>query len=108
MFVFTYTHYKEVIPTNSIDFFFLILYNIKKIDTIIVDPPRVGLSNRVKNYILKINPKNIIYVSCDSVTLARDLKTLTESYNIKEIKLFDLFPNTYHVECVAILHRKTL
>lgn len=84
------------------------LYNIKKIDTIIVDPPRVGLSNRVKNYILKINPKNIIYVSCDSVTLARDLKTLTESYNIKEIKLFDLFPNTYHVECVAILHRKTL
>ena len=82
------------------------LYNIKKIDTIIVDPPRVGLSNRVKNYILKINPKNIIYVSCDSVTLARDLKTLTESYNIKEIKLFDLFPNTYHVECVAILQRK--
>ena len=79
--------------------------NIKDIDTIIVDPPRIGLNNRAIENILKINPNKIIYVSCNSTTLARDLKYLS-NYNISNIKLFDLFPNTHHCESITVLERR--
>lgn len=82
--------------------------NIKNIDTIIVDPPRVGLNKNAIKDILKINSNKIIYVSCNSTTLARDINLLKEYYSIECIKLFDLFPNTGHVECVSLLHRKSL
>ena len=82
------------------------LDNIKDIDTIIVDPPRVGLNKKAIENINKINPKKIIYVSCNSTTLARDINYL--NYEIKSIKLFDLFPNTHHVEIVVVLKRKTI
>ena len=75
-------------------------------DVVIVDPPRVGVSKKVINNILNIKPKKLIYVSCNSSTLARDLKLLENNYEIKSIKLFDMFPNTYHVECVCILKLK--
>ncbi|MBR3362735.1 MAG: class I SAM-dependent RNA methyltransferase [Bacilli bacterium] len=76
-----------------------------KADIIIVDPPRSGLTNEGIKDILNINPTKIIYVSCDPMTLARDLKTLNEKYEIKEITPVDMFPNTYHVECVCLLER---
>lgn len=79
------------------------LDDIKDIDTIIVDPPRVGLNKKAINDILKINPKRIIYVSCNSTTLARDLNYLKDMYELKEIKLFDLFPNTHHIESISVL-----
>lgn len=81
--------------------------NINKfngINTIIVDPPRSGLNRNIIKDILKINPNKVIYVSCDSATLSRDLKLLNESYEIKGIKLFDLFPNTHHIETVVHLN----
>lgn len=78
----------------------------KKIDNIIMDPPRSGSDKKSLNSILEIEPKQIIYISCNPVTLARDYNTLKEKYNIKEITLFDMFPNTYHVETVIILERK--
>jgi len=81
------------------------LENINNIDTIIVDPPRVGLKRSAINDILKINANRIIYVSCNSVTLARDLNYLKEVYKIENIKLFDLFPNTHHVETVVLLSK---
>lgn len=78
--------------------------NIKeKFDTIIVDPPRKGLDKYTKDYLLKSNVETIIYVSCDPVTLTRDLTVLQEKYVIKEVKLFDMFPYTYHVETVVKL-----
>ncbi|MBR2997528.1 MAG: 23S rRNA (uracil(1939)-C(5))-methyltransferase RlmD [Bacilli bacterium] len=80
----------------------------KKIDNIIMDPPRSGSDKKSLNSIIEIEPKQIIYISCNPVTLARDYNTLREKYNIKEITLFDMFPNTYHVECVLVLSRKTL
>lgn len=76
------------------------------IDTIIVDPPRSGLSKLVIKKILEKNVTNLIYVSCDPMTLQRDLMILNSKYDIKSIKAFDMFPNTYHVECVALLVRK--
>lgn len=79
------------------------LDNITNIDTIVVDPPRVGLNKKAIKNINKIKPQKIIYVSCNSTTLCRDINLLKEKYKIDEIKLFDLFPNTFHVECVCLL-----
>lgn len=76
------------------------------IDLIIVDPPRSGLDKKTIDNVKRINPKEIIYVSCDSMTLVRDLKELEEDYLIKEITPVDMFSNTHHVETVCVLERK--
>ena len=55
---------------------------------------------------LLMNPKKIIYVSCDPMTLVRDLKVLSENYNINEITPYDMFPQTKHVESLVVLERK--
>jgi len=74
-----------------------------KADIIVVDPPRSGLDKKTISTILKLNPKKIVYVSCDPITLSRDINLLKEKYELKDIKLFDMFPQTYHVECVMWL-----
>lgn len=75
-------------------------------DLIIVDPPRAGLSNKTKDILLDISSNSIIYVSCDPMTLVRDIKYLSSKYDLKDVTLFDMFPNTYHVESVCILERR--
>ena len=75
----------------------------ERADTVVVDPARAGLSSLGIKNILEINPKKIVYVSCNPVTLARDLKELSLNYKLKDICLFDMFPWTYHVECVCLL-----
>jgi tRNA/tmRNA/rRNA uracil-C5-methylase (TrmA/RlmC/RlmD family) len=55
---------------------------------------------------MKLAPKHIVYVACDPVALARDLKTLMETYDLVGIRAFDLFPHTHHVETIASLVRK--
>ncbi len=78
----------------------------QNIDLVIVDPPRAGLDLKTKEYLKKIAPKKIIYVSCDPITLARDIKDLKDIYNIEYIKPFNMFPRTYHCESIAILEKK--
>jgi len=80
--------------------------NFTDIDAIIIDPPRKGLDLKTKKYINKLKPKTVIYISCDPVTLTRDLNDLSLIYNIKYIKPFNMFPKTYHVECVCVLSRR--
>ena len=75
------------------------------IDLVIVDPPRAGLDNKTKNYLKEINPERIIYVSCDPITLARDIKDL-DTYKVNYIKVFNMFPRTYHCESVCVLERR--
>ena len=75
-------------------------------DTIIVDPPRSGLNEETRDLIIKLKPDKLCYVSCDPFTLARDLNILNEFYDIEKINALDMFPNTYHVECICILERK--
>lgn len=82
------------------------IHKFKDIDSIIVDPPRSGLDNNTIQDILKISPNSIVYVSCDPITLARDLKLLSCCYEIKYVTPVDMFPNTYHVECVCLLNRR--
>jgi len=76
------------------------------IDTVIVDPPRSGLHKKVIPILEKISPKTIIYVSCDPITMARDIKLLSNNYELVEVTPYDMFPNTYHVECVCVLKLK--
>ena len=76
-------------------------------DTLIVDPPRAGLDKHTKSVINNADIKKVIYVSCDPMTLVRDLKDL-DMYNLEKISIVDMFPQTCHVECASILHRKKL
>lgn len=76
-----------------------------KVDLIVVDPPRNGLHTNTITSILNIKPKTVIYVSCNPETLARDLKVLSCEYIVNEISLFDMFPNTHHVETVVSLSK---
>ena len=78
----------------------------KNIDCIIIDPPRAGLDEKTREYIEKINPIEIIYVSCDPVTLARDLKELQAKYTVKKVVPYNMFPRTYHCESITVLERR--
>jgi len=74
-------------------------------DTIILDPPRSGVVKNVLDKILEVKPNNIIYVSCNPDTLARDLKLLEINYNITDFKLLEMFPNSKHVESIVLLQK---
>ncbi len=75
--------------------------------TVILDPPRSGAGAKVIGQITALKPKHIIYVACDPVALARDLKDLLAAgYELRELRAFDLFPHTHHVESIASLIRK--
>ncbi|MCI8347707.1 MAG: 23S rRNA (uracil(1939)-C(5))-methyltransferase RlmD [Bacilli bacterium] len=77
-----------------------------RIDTVILDPPRNGLKDQVIAVLNQKKIKTIIYVSCDPITLGRDLKRLSMNYYLVDTILFDMFPNTYHVECICLMSRK--
>ena len=77
-----------------------------KPDVVVVDPPRKGCDAACLDTIIKMAPERVVYVSCDSATLARDLKILCESgYTLKEVQPVDMFPQTVHVECVVEIQR---
>ncbi|TPE20166.1 23S rRNA (uracil(1939)-C(5))-methyltransferase RlmD [Clostridium perfringens] len=78
-----------------------------KADVVVVDPPRKGCDKKLLDAITNIDAKKIVYVSCDPSTLGRDLAILEENgYKTLEVQPVDMFPNTFHVETVALLRRK--
>lgn len=78
-----------------------------KPDVIVVDPPRKGIDQATIDAIGRMQPKRIVYVSCDPATLARDIKLLRQKkYQLKRYKVFDLFPRTAHVETVCLMSRR--
>lgn len=77
-----------------------------KADVVIVDPPRAGLDARTVAFLKETSPSKIVYVSCDPVTLARDIKLLSTDYQLQEVTPVDMFPHTYHVESVSLLIHK--
>lgn len=75
-------------------------------DLVLLDPPRSGLDQQVVDQLLRLAPQQIMYVSCDPSTLARDLRLLTAGgYALDQVQPFDLFPQTYHIESISILSR---
>ena len=77
----------------------------KKIDVLVVDPPRSGLDDEILTTILKTKIDRIIYISCNPATLARNLDVLSGKYKVEMIKVYDMFPNTAHVETVVLMSR---
>ncbi|MDE5450935.1 23S rRNA (uracil-5-)-methyltransferase RumA [Elizabethkingia meningoseptica] len=78
-----------------------------KADVLITDPPRDGMHAKVVEQILNLAPEKIVYVSCNSATQARDLAILKEHYNLVKILPVDMFPQTHHVENIALLIKKS-
>ena len=79
----------------------------ERADVIVVDPPRKGCDETLLSTIIKMQPDRVVYVSCDSATLARDLKYLCErGYELKKVCPVDMFPNTVSVETVVLLSHK--
>ncbi|HEX8714980.1 MAG TPA: 23S rRNA (uracil(1939)-C(5))-methyltransferase RlmD, partial [Solirubrobacteraceae bacterium] len=75
-------------------------------DVIVVDPPRAGLSKKVVHRIVDASPKRIVYVSCNPTTLAPNAAELVESgWTLREVRPVDMFPQTHHIECVALFER---
>lgn len=75
-------------------------------DIIVVDPPRKGLSNELIDKLNNIDIENLIYVSCNPLTLKRDLNLLSKTFTFDEINPIDLFPFSKHIECVCLLRKK--
>lgn len=83
-----------------------ILKEVRKDDIIIVDPPRKGLDRKLVDGLIQKDVKNIVYVSCNPNTFARDYSIFKENgYILREISCVDMFPNTIHVECVSIIEK---
>jgi 23S rRNA (uracil1939-C5)-methyltransferase len=75
-------------------------------DVIVVDPPRAGLSAKIVRRIIEASPSRIVYVSCNPTTLAPNAAQLVEAgYELKRVQPVDMFPQTPHIECVAVLDR---
>ena len=82
------------------------LQDAKHPDVVVVDPPRKGCDEVLLNTLIKMAPNRLVYVSCDSATLARDLKKLSENgFKIEKVQPVDMFPHTVHVETVCLMSR---
>ena len=83
-----------------------LLPRVSSADVVVLDPPREGAGKDVISQIVALKPRSIVYVACDPAALARDTAYLEDhSYSLAEMRAFDLFPMTHHIECVALYER---
>ena len=83
-----------------------LINNNQKIDTIIFDPPRKGLDASIIDTVTELNLKEVVYISCNPSTFARDVKLFSEKgYVLKKLQVVDMFPQTSHIECVGLIER---
>jgi len=79
---------------------------IRRPDALLLDPPRTGMSREAMSGVLALKVPRVVYLSCDPATLARDVKRFSEvGYHLEHIEAFDLFPNTAHIETLAVMTR---
>ncbi len=82
-------------------------YEFDEFDVVIADPPRAGLSENLKEKIVKKKIKRLIYISCSTATLSRDLKYfISEGYEVKKMTMLDMFPNTAHIETISLITKQ--
>ncbi len=80
--------------------------SLRRCDLIVLDPPRTGAGREVMERMSKLSPRAIVYVACDPAAFARDVASMSESgWRLRELRAFDMFPMTHHVECVGLLER---
>jgi 23S rRNA (uracil1939-C5)-methyltransferase len=97
---------RRAVEATTVEFLRSAALQRERPELIVMDPPRAGVGAEVCALLERIFAPEIVYVSCDPVTLARDLKLLARSgYNLAELHMVDMFPQTFHLETVAILRR---
>lgn len=94
---------KDIIKEDARETLKKINYNV---DSLFVDPPREGLDKKVIENIIRIKPKKIIYISCNPMTFARDINLLKDYYELIDLNIIDMFPDTYHIELISCLEIK--
>jgi 23S rRNA (uracil1939-C5)-methyltransferase len=96
----------RAVASTTLDFLQSAVIQRERPDLIVMDPPRAGVGAEVCTLLNRLQTQEIVYVSCDPVTLARDLALLVAGgYRLAELHLVDMFPQTFHMETVAILRR---
>jgi 23S rRNA (uracil1939-C5)-methyltransferase len=97
---------RRAVESTTVEFLRGAVVQRDRPDLIVMDPPRVGVGAEVSALLSKVSAQEMVYVSCDPVTLARDLKSMVESgYRLVELHMIDLFPQTFHLETVVVLRR---
>jgi 23S rRNA (uracil1939-C5)-methyltransferase len=96
----------RAVQSTTVEFLRSAVVQRDRPDLIVMDPPRAGVGAEVCSLLARVAALEIVYVSCDPVTLARDLRTLVQSgYRIAEMHLVDMFPQTFHLETIVVLRR---
>ncbi len=97
---------RRAVESTTVQFLRGAVLQRERPELIVIDPPRAGAGQEVCALLAKIAPADIVYVSCDPVTLARDLRALIASgYKVSELHLVDMFPQTFHLETAVVLRR---
>jgi 23S rRNA (uracil1939-C5)-methyltransferase len=97
---------KHAVEATTVDFLRHAVIQRERPQLIVMDPPRAGVGADVCSFLARIAAPEIVYVSCDPATLARDLKMLVDAgYKLQEVHLIDLFPQTFHLETVVVLRK---
>jgi 23S rRNA (uracil1939-C5)-methyltransferase len=97
---------KRAVAATTVEFLRGAVVQRERPDLVVMDPPRAGVGAEVCSLLARVSAPTMVYVSCDPVTLARDLKMLVEAgYNVLELHMVDLFPQTFHLETVVVLRR---
>jgi 23S rRNA (uracil1939-C5)-methyltransferase len=96
----------RAVRTATVEFLRDAVVQRERPELVVMDPPRAGIGAEVCALLARVGAREMVYVSCDPVTLSRDLKAMVDSgYRIKELHLVDMFPQTFHLETVAMLTR---
>jgi 23S rRNA (uracil1939-C5)-methyltransferase len=99
---------RQAIEATTVEFLRAAVVQRERPDLVVMDPPRAGIGAECSALLSKIAAREMVYVSCDPVTLARDLKTMaTGGYAVAELHMVDLFPQTFHLETVVVLRRSS-
>lgn len=83
-----------------------VINDVRKVDKVIVDPPRSGLDKNTIDNLIRLRPQRIVYVSCNIHSLVKNLKDLSKYYDVIKVNPVDMFACSYHLECVSLLQRK--
>jgi 23S rRNA (uracil1939-C5)-methyltransferase len=97
---------RRAVESTTVEFLRGAVVQRDRPELIVMDPPRAGVGAEVSALLSKVSAQEMVYVSCDPVTLARDLKSMVESgYGLVELHMVDLFPQTFHLETVVVLRK---
>jgi 23S rRNA (uracil1939-C5)-methyltransferase len=97
---------KRAVAATTVEFLRQAVLQRERPDLVVMDPPRAGVGTEVCTLLARVQPVEIVYVSCDPVTLGRDLQVMVDSgYRLHELHMVDMFPQTFHQETVAVMRR---